>query len=397
MWIPDESRLTGKFRYVEVAYAHAKHGVRREMAGENKPRFYHVDNLADFIRKHDNTGVYKSVWQYDRPSVDGNRLGPLYFDFDHGTDPNRSRADASALVDYFLRSGIPEDAINIWFTGKKGFHVEVEPIPLNISPKSDLAPIYRFIASRLGESLGLDTHDLQVYDNRRIWRMPNSKHQATGLYKIPLTVEELDMPIEQISSLAKQPREFQQVPQEFNPEAAAWFREWQHDYEFQEVPTEDYIERFLRLGSGSVSQFKDDSELEFDPKSLFENCHALRKLWDKAENEHHLEHEERLFLASILSYTEMGRETLHGILALCEDYNHYKTQAHIDDWLERKRKGIGGHPFSCRRANEAGIGCGNCDLEPKPKYERVGDKLVKTGEYSEPSPVRFAYRRPRKD
>ena len=394
MWIPDESRLTGKFRYVEVAYAHPQHGVRREMAGANKPRFYHIEDLKSFIDRHDNTGVYKSVWQYDRPSVDANKLGPLYFDFDHDTDPDRSRADASALVDYFVRSGIPEKAINVWFTGKKGFHVEVEPIPLNISPKTDLAPIYRFIASRLGESLGLDTHDLQVYDNRRIWRIPNSKHQSTGLYKIQLTLEELALPIDEISRLASQPRFFGVVPQEFSPEAAAWFREWQHDYEFQGVSTQDYIERFLRLGSGSVSQFKDDSELEFDAKSLFDSCHALSRLWDKAEKERHLEHEERLFLASILAYTELGRETLHGILALCVDYDYNKPQEHIDDWLERKRKGIGGHPFSCRRANEAGIGCGDCDLEPKPKYERVGDKLVKTGEYSEPSPVRFAYRRP---
>jgi hypothetical protein len=55
--------------------------------------------------------------------------------------------------------------------------------------------------------------------------------------------------------------------------------------------------------------------------------------------------------------------------------------------------GIGGRPYSCERANSAGVGCGNCELEAKKKWVQVGDAWIESDEYSKPSPIRFAYKR----
>jgi len=106
----------------------------------------------------------------------------------------------------------------------------------------------------------------------------------------------------------------------------------------------------------------------------------------------YLEHEARLFLCSILTYNEESIKFLHGILSHCSDYNVEKTNSHINDWVKRRQLGIGGRPYTCERANSAGVGCGQCSLEKKNKWVKIGDKYVETQEQSSPSPVRFAYK-----
>lgn len=131
--------------------------------------------------------------------------------------------------------------------------------------------------------------------------------------------------------------------------------------------------------------------MRFNAKGLFDSCPALLRWWSHAEEHRELPHEVRLFLCSLLSYTEEAEEYLHAILSACDDYSPEKTEAHLQDWKRRRELGIGGRPFSCMKANAMGVGCGTCELEPKPRMERVGDRLVETGEEALASPVRFAY------
>jgi hypothetical protein len=68
-----------------------------------------------------------------------------------------------------------------------------------------------------------------------------------------------------------------------------------------------------------------------------------------------------------------------------------KTNSHINDWVKRRNLGIGGRPYTCERANAAGVGCGECSLDKRNKWVKVGDKFMETQEQSAPSPIRFAY------
>ena len=114
-------------------------------------------------------------------------------------------------------------------------------------------------------------------------------------------------------------------------------------------------------------------------------------MWQQAIDNHFLEHEARLFLCSILSYTEDSVKFLHGILSNCDDYNYDKSSSHINDWIRRRQLGIGGRPYTCERANSVGVGCGNCSLDQRKKWIKVGDRYVESDELSSPSPIRFAY------
>lgn len=123
----------------------------------------------------------------------------LYFDFDSKADLELARADALEVANRLLTRGFDEDEIGCYFTGGKGFSIEVETNEY-ITPD-------KFKAITLDLASDLSTFDTVVADPNRIVRIANTRHQNSGLYKIPLTPEELTtLTIPEIKLLAKNPR-----------------------------------------------------------------------------------------------------------------------------------------------------------------------------------------------
>lgn len=119
----------------------------------------------------------------------------LVFDFDDGQNIENARRDAIQLCGRLVENKIPEDKIRIYFSGNKGFHVEVFT-DQNLSRQE----FYNIVANLAGD---LPTFDHRINDEQRIIRAPFTKHPKTGLYKIPLSISELaDLSMEEISSNA---------------------------------------------------------------------------------------------------------------------------------------------------------------------------------------------------
>ncbi|HJS83545.1 MAG TPA: hypothetical protein VJ742_12000 [Nitrososphaera sp.] len=208
------------------------------------------DEVEKWRRKENNIGLYTSVFRYNNKDLDHtNRLGNLYFDIDN-KDPKISLSDAQCLVNYLLKI-LPEEAIRIYFTGLKGFHVEVEAVALGVDPSNDLPDLYRYVATVLARDLEIDNFDFQVYDIRRIWRLPNSQHQQTGLFKVPLHVREINKRIDYIRWLAKEPLFDRTVPaQTLCIEANQWLKDLEATrMEQRRIEAEERIARFNRLGT----------------------------------------------------------------------------------------------------------------------------------------------------
>lgn len=123
----------------------------------------------------------------------------LYFDFDSKEDLDKARLEALEVANRLIIRGFDEDNIGCFFTGGKGFSIEVE-IDEYITPD-------KFKAITLDVAGDLSTFDTVVADPNRIVRISNTRHQNSGLYKIPLTPEELvSLNIDEIKLLAKNPR-----------------------------------------------------------------------------------------------------------------------------------------------------------------------------------------------
>ena len=88
------------------------------------------------------------------------------------------------LVDFCERYEIPHTA---YFTGGRGFHVVIPSTAFGQTPASDNHLINRRMAALIEEETGELHIDPAIYSNRRQFRLPNSRHQKTGLFKIALT------------------------------------------------------------------------------------------------------------------------------------------------------------------------------------------------------------------
>lgn len=383
------SKFLSQWKFVEVArYVDSLSRVIREKNGDD-PVFYNYEDIDSYRSLNNNVGLYTSIWRYDKPDIDNAvRLGSLYFDID-SDDISNSYSDCIKLYQYLVQH-IPESAVLVYFTGKKGFHIECEAVALGINPSNNLPNIFRWAATKLKESLDLSNLDFSVYDARRMWRLEGSQHQDTGLYKNLIPKDVLYDSIDAIKEYCSSQKDNTVPDQTFDPKANEWFREYIYDLEIEKERSKDFLAYFNKHGSSAFKEYK-EIDKEFTPKRLLEGCPAVRNLWQQAIDAHFLEHEARLFLCSILSYNEDSVKFLHGILSNCDDYNFEKSASHINDWIRRRQLGIGGRPYTCDRANSVGVGCGECALEQKKKWVKIGDRYVESDELSSPSPVRFAY------
>lgn len=393
MKISEDNQYLSQWNKYEVArYVKSLDRVIRDKHN-SMPLIVEHSSLDQYAKKHGNVGIYTSVFAYNNEQLDkATRLGPLYFDLD-SDDINLAFNECKAMYGY-LAQFLPKTSILVYFTGKKGFHIECEPVTLGISPSNELPKIYRYIANDLKNKIELQTIDFSVYDQRRMWRYPNSIHQSTGLFKVLLNpngqINFVQKTIEDILAYAQEPQTLETSDQSFDYKANEWYRQYTYDMEESKKRKDNPLEYFNKHGSKAFKNVSSTKKI-FNKNKLLNNCPAVKKLEQQAKETGFLEHEARLFLCSILTYTEDSIIYLHEILSSCNDYNFEKSSAHINDWIQRRTMGTGGRPFTCDRANSVGVGCGSCELERKNKWVQIGSRYVETEEKISPSPIRFAY------
>jgi len=135
-------------------------------------------------------------------------IAPLYFDLDNAENPAISQADAIKLIHFFTEElDIKPSDTWVYFSGSKGFHVLINSQALGVKPKDDLHKIYKHIAGYLVHRLDLTSLDLVVYTSSRMLRLPNSVHHKTRLFKVELSIEEIQtLTLEEIQEMARMPR-----------------------------------------------------------------------------------------------------------------------------------------------------------------------------------------------
>lgn len=150
---------------------------------------YIEDHRPNFVTVH---AVSKITERLEKDELDKlTYIGPLNFDFD-GKDLDVVIEKCNALLSKLSALGLDLNAVRIYATGGKGFHIEIpvacfmEKVPKN--GVQDLPTVYREVALELY----VDTLDLRVYSQRsgRMWRVPGNQ-RSNGAYKVPVTAEEV--------------------------------------------------------------------------------------------------------------------------------------------------------------------------------------------------------------
>lgn len=123
----------------------------------------------------------------------------LYWDLDCKEDFSKAHEAALKLCCYLSERGY-EDGLEVFFSGNKGFHVFLHT-ENELNPQQTKKICYN-VAVKAGVSQ--EIFDTTVYNINRIFRVPHTKHQVSGLYKIPIKLKDLiELSSQAIRDLAK--------------------------------------------------------------------------------------------------------------------------------------------------------------------------------------------------
>lgn len=151
------------------------------LASLDDPMFITVLSV-DKIVTDDMTKVERDKLKYS---------GPLYFDWD-GTSIDEVTPNVIKLVEKLEKMGVDPDQLELFCTGKKGYHCivpsKIFTEKVSKAGVENLPLIYWEVAFRLA----VENLDLRVYSGRkgRMWRQPNVQRE-NGKYKVQITYAEL--------------------------------------------------------------------------------------------------------------------------------------------------------------------------------------------------------------
>ena len=164
------------------------------------PKDEHYISIFRYNDEHEQ--LYKAG---DKPSIKGSKFhnvvtNVLVWDFDDSKTPENSRQDvielAHRLVDKYDIEG---DDMHISYSGNRGFHLELK-LDHDITQEQFKKATTEIVA-------GLKTYDASVNDPARVLRLERTTNLKTGLYKIPMHIDEVaGMSVDHIKELAQTPR-----------------------------------------------------------------------------------------------------------------------------------------------------------------------------------------------
>ena len=257
---------------------------------------------------NDDSDYYVSTFNYndehlkqfqETGSIEGIRdvkTNKIWFDFDSkdGTLKD-SKNDALELLKRLKERNIDTNKVEVYFSGNKGFTVV-------LNTNKELTPNQVRHAALNVFGKDLQTLDVQIYNPSRILRIPKTRHQESGLYKIPLTINQLEnLTIEQIREKAKT----NQVIGKFNYETIEFdddiFEIKEVEKEIKSVATQEFdlnskprnwkaskwalMQGFFGPGERDTSMMILASTckgLSYDKLSTYYMCKsALKKSWER--------------------------------------------------------------------------------------------------------------------
>ena len=157
--------------------------------------FVDISQIKNNLKLFDGD-IYSTVYRYDSKDQNtANFIAPLYLDLDIDDiehNFNKIKQDL-ALVLRRLKTvfHLSDKDIELYFSGSKGFHILVSHVIFGFEPSRDINKQYKKVAVDLKTYTVNKTVDTKIYDNKRLFRVPNTVNHKTGLYKVPVTYEKI--------------------------------------------------------------------------------------------------------------------------------------------------------------------------------------------------------------
>lgn len=203
-----------EFKYVNVAVG----GIH------NRKGIYDIGTLGDPSGRAE---TYATYFRYnddmkehfaEKGSVGGYQ-GKAWSDWLPIDIDSEDLEEAQLFLQYLVarmhQFGIDVKNCRFYFSGSKGFHVMIPSIYFRAEPSEDINKRFRKVALKIADSISIDT---AIYDKTRIFRLPNTINQKSGLHKIELyPFEAMSLSIDDIKERAQKPGERLEVESHIEP------------------------------------------------------------------------------------------------------------------------------------------------------------------------------------
>ena len=202
----------------------------------NRNRIVKTSDLHSVLMKSSLRDCYRSYYRHPeafREYVRKNKTvsgwdGEVYTDFlwmdiDY-TDLDEALEKVKRIIGRLeVVFDIPRSTLRLYFSGSKGFHVGIDTRLFNMKPSRAVPAQCKALAAEFAGDVDID---LAIYDRVRIFRLSNTINTKSGLYKIPLTWQEIDtLTIDEIKALATERREAINFDVEVNEGVLAYMLE----------------------------------------------------------------------------------------------------------------------------------------------------------------------------
>lgn len=207
-----------------------------------------VDKIVEFSRRKKNVLTFCSIGHFEKADKLSKQISNQPFDFDCNDERQfwMARNSCLAIMDYFGDYGLDYEHIRVWFTGGRGYHIEIPHQVFNIEPQVELNLVMKHLASHVNSYLTDDAYcddclevDLNIYKNPNQYRLPNSYRPDRKTYKIELSWDELkNLDKQQLMTLAANPRlplyDIDTITFEPIDDAVEWYQERLKEYHAQQ-------------------------------------------------------------------------------------------------------------------------------------------------------------------
>ncbi|MEQ8838072.1 MAG: DNA primase, partial [Lacipirellulaceae bacterium] len=187
----------------------------------------------------------------------------LWFDIDAADDLEHAHKAAKSLCAVLIeRYRLDDDALLIFFSGSKGFHVGLPTALFTPDGSALFHRIARQFAEHVATLAGIEI-DSGVYDCVRAFRAPNSRHPKTGLHKRRFQFEELlHLATGRIAQYAETPEPFE-LPTNLVAKNQTAMSDWQQAAHQVANEREAMRQRQQALASGASDATLNRATLEF--------------------------------------------------------------------------------------------------------------------------------------
>ncbi len=178
--VETESKNINDYKYMD--YAYVVPSIKSMSAWER----IEDDKCIDMI-KEGKTDAYVTIQKFSNEVRTDVEMcyHPLYFDID-GVKLKYAFDDALCIYMFFKNYlKVDDKYIKVWFSGSKGFHIEVASEVFGLKPQINLQLINKEIAKMLIDKYKLTTIDIgSIYSKKRMWRLPFSINSKSGRRKM---------------------------------------------------------------------------------------------------------------------------------------------------------------------------------------------------------------------